>query len=251
MKQTKEEYYENIFSNAMLQLYGYKMLCSGICVWALCTMISYITTNTLSSLIFWWSGTLIFALLAYITVLFSPNSEKNWIGLSFQKKTIHEVIRRNNLLLPIHIEILKNGKNEVITHGLTSYMTALKHRYPDFFKISDKSKKMVYPANPMHYANYWFTIEHYLRTLDELRKNINNLGMTNDATMEEIYAFVIKKNTKLENDDWLELGNIAISKILLEKNEKEIREKITEGEKLKKILLEKIKVFSIDEPIIS
>jgi hypothetical protein len=246
MKMTEEKCRE-VLSDATMRLYGLKTLGIGIGIWTLSLLISYLINDTISSWIFWGVGIITLLLIILVTISFSPNNISTVIRIpTIQRKIIHEVARRNNLLLLIHTEILRSGKDEVIVHGLPSYLMTLRHRYSDFFAISDTSKAMVYPKDPMHYANYWFTIKRYLEKSNELRRDLMCMGMADDAPMEEIHVFILKKKAKLDYNDWFTLGNIAIYKMELERYEKEMKESVTEGEKLQKELSEKIEEFSAE-----
>ncbi len=232
-----EEKCREVLSDATMRLYGPKTLGMGIGIWALSLLISYLINDTISSWIFWGVGAITLLLMIVATISFSPHNINTAIGIPpIQRKILHELARRNNLLLLIHTEILDNAKNEVIIHGRNSYLIMLRHRYSDFFEILKKSPNFKLNYTQMEYGSYWWRIERYINSSEELRKMLAKYDLTSDTTIEGIRVKLLESKSEVTDTDWRFIGFIADSKMDITECEKDMLQVKEDCEILKEFI---------------
>lgn len=219
-----EEKCREVLSDATMRLYGLKTFGIGIGIWALSLLISYLINDTISSWIFWGVGAITLLLMIVATISFSPHNINTAIGIPLiQRKILQEAARRNNLLLLMLTEILDNAKNEVMIHGRSSYLIMLRNRYSDFFETLKKSPNFKLNHTQMEYGSYWWRIERYINSSEELRKMLAKYDITSDTTIEEIRVKLLKSKNEVTDADWRFIGFIADSKIDIAECEKNMQ----------------------------
>jgi hypothetical protein len=244
MKMTEEKCRATLF-DATMRLYGFKILGAGIALWGLCALISYLTTDTVSSLLFWVCGVITLVLMIIAVVSFDPDNTNTSLGIPFiQKKILHELARRNNLLLLMNTEILDHAKSEVIIRGRSSYLRTLKNRYEDFFKILKKSPNFKLNYTQMEYGSYWWHIERYIEHSEELREMLAKSNISSpETTTDEVHKKLSGEKEQLTFEDWMFLERFSLCKYELERYRKDIQQDIEDGEILKSFIAKKLMVL--------